>query len=1173
MQLLFRNRWIRGLLWVTLAVLALWALLWAVVPPLVKSQLPRLLGEQLGRKVGIGAVDFKPWTLELSARDLTVATADGQSTQARINRVYLNAEIKSLLRLAPVLDAVHLDGPRLSVTRRADGTLDIDDVRKQFSSDPTPNQKKSNEPFKFALHDVIVQNGAVDFVDKVTDSKHALQDLQLRVPELSSLASARETKVEPRLSFKLDGVAFEARGSSTPYADSRRSDATLTFSGLNVAPYLVYLPAGLPVQPESGRLDARLTIGYLQAPEPTLKISGPITAHDVAAANPAGEPLLALDQARITLADLSPLQQKVVVARVEIDAPRMALRRRQDGTLALAQPVVQANKLGEPAAGTAATADRSKTAEAAAPTPVAAQSAEPTKPWQVSVQQIALKDGQLVWVDRSTQPQAQAHLRQLQLQASDVAYPFKQPASFSGTATIGQQIPPGDVPLTTPLAATSKDEAAGTGLQFEGKATDASANVQWKLDPFAFDLAKPYLAQVLVPTLRGTVSAHGALDWQAAAEPRAAASGATEQAIAPPTARTVLRLDQLLLDQVALIDADGAKADKPLASVAKLELAGATIDLAQRTAQIGNLKIDDPTVRIRRSAEGRWMAQDWLKAGPAADAPAALDTQAQPPGDALPAWSLKLDRFTLKHGDVTYTDAALAEQPVEAALTQLDLQASNVAYPLGPQTALSGSAQVAAPPDEKPAPLQFDGTVSAEGGQVALKIDGLPVAAAEPFLTQFLSPALTGQATLDGAVQWSVAPLDAPRGSDAAVRLIVRANRLALEDVALKTGEAAPVRVGRVEVTDAGIDLSSQHVQVGRLQIVDPKVDVARDAAGRWMFEDWLKQPPQRKNDDLRAPSEPKRRSPKAAQDAQAKGAAETEHPAAKTEEPTGWSFALNDFKLEGGDISYTDRALAEQVVRAELVKLQLQASKLALPFAEPAAFSGSAQLNTADAGASSPLTFSGKASDTQADVEVRLEGLPFSAARPFYAKFLKPTLSGSATLDGAVRWQAATAVGNESDARLSLRANRLTLNDVALADANRRLVGIAQVTVADATVNLSEQRVQIGKVELRAPKADITRNADGQWMFEDWLRSSAAAGDAGSGGANKAAAQAPAWKVDLAQLSVSDGQFAYRDQALATMPVELDLSKLELQADKLGLPFDRPARFKGSALLAKDAS
>ncbi|MEO9149352.1 MAG: DUF748 domain-containing protein, partial [Burkholderiaceae bacterium] len=785
MQLLFRNRWIRGLLWAILAVLALWALLWAAVPLLVKSQLPRLLGEQLGRKVGIGAVDFKPWTLELSARDLMVATADGQSTQARIDRVYLNAEIKSLLRLAPVLAAVHLDAPRLSVTRRADGTLDIDDVRKQFSSDPTPNQKKSNEPFKFALHDVIVQNGAVDFVDKVTDSKHALQDLQLRVPELSSLASARETKVEPRLSFKLDGVAFEARGSSTPYADSRRSDATLTFSGLNVAPYLVYLPAGLPVQPESGRLDARLTIGYLQAPEPTLKMSGPITAHDVAAANPAGEPLLALDQARITLADLSPLQQKVVVARVEIDGPRMALRRRQDGTLALAQPVVQANKLGEPAAGTAATADRSKTAEAAVPTPVVAQSAEPTKPWQVSVQQIALKDGQLMWVDRSTQPQAQVHLRRLQLQASDVAYPFKQPASFRGTATIGQQIPPGDVPLTTPLAATSKDEAAGTGLQFEGKATDASANVQWQVDPFAFDLAKPYLAQVLVPTLRGTVSAHGALDWQAAAEPRAAASGSAGQAIALPTARTVLRLDQLLLDQVALIDADGAKADKPLASVAKLELAGATIDLAQRTAQIGNLKIDDPSVHIQRSAEGRWMAQDWLKAKPPTDAPAALDAQAQPPGDAPPAWSINLDRFALKHGDVTYTDAALAERPVAAALTQLDLQASNVAYPLGPQTALSGSAQVAAPPDEKPAPLQFDGTVSAEGGQVALKIDGLPVAAAEPFLTQFLSLALTGQATLDGAVQWSVAPLDAPGGSDAGVRLMVRANRLALEDVAL----------------------------------------------------------------------------------------------------------------------------------------------------------------------------------------------------------------------------------------------------------------------------------------------------------------------------------------------------------------------------------------------------
>ncbi len=1166
MQSAIRNRWVRGAVWAVLAVLVIWALLWAAVPPLIKSQLPRLLGEQLGRKVAIGAVDFKPWSLELIARDLTVATADGQGTQAKIDRVYLNAELESLLRLAPILDAVHLDAPHLSITRRADGSLDIDDIRKQLDTDPAPSQPDSNAPLKFALRDVVVQNGSLDFIDRITDSKHVLQDLQLRVPTLSSLASARDAKVEPRLSFELDGVAFEATGSSTPYADARRSNAVLTFSGLNVAPYLVYLPAGLPVQPKAALLDAQLQIGYVQTPEPTLKVSGPITAHDVAVSNAAGEPMLALAEARIALADVSPLQQTVSVRSIEIEAPRMALRRREDGTLALLQGA-------DPAKDTVNAAVAAGTAGSAASSPVSAENqatADPAKPWQVSVQQIALKDGQLVWIDRSTQPQAQAHLKRLQLQASNIAYPFNQPAQFSGSADIGSQIPDGDAPLTaplTPIAQPGSNPTAGTAVMFEGKATDRSADVQWKLTPLSFDLAQPYLAQLLVPTLRGTVSAQGGLVWQAVAAPTAG------MATRSPAARTVLRLDRLSLNQVALANPEGSQKETPLASLAQLEVADATIDLARRTAGIGSFEIDGPALHIQRDSTGRWMAQDWFKAQPKSDQPAAADSSARPADQAAdqtaPAWSLKVDRFALHHGDVTYADAALAEQPIAVALTQFDVQASKVAYPLQAQTEFSGSAQLAAPLAGEPAPLKFNGSASADGGQVALKLDGLPVAAAEPFLAEFLSPALSGQATLDGVLQWSAASPDGSDGSDAGVRLVARANRLALKNLALQTAEDAPVRVGRIELTDAGVDLSSHHVQLGRLQIVDPKVEVARNADGRWMFEDWLKQ--QQKKRGVQSPARPPVSD--AVEGTETDLAARLSETSAEAAKPAGWSFALNDFKLEGGDISYTDRALTEQVVRAELAKLQLQASQLALPFAEPAAFSGSAQLNTADGASTAPVTFSGTASDSQVSVDLQLEGLPFAAARPFYAKFLKPMLSGSATLDGAVRWQAATASGGASDARLTLRANRLTLNDIALAEAKQRLAAIDRVTVADAAIDLSAQRVRIGKVELRAPKAEVTRNADGRWMFEDWVRASATS-DAADGGRNeKAAAPAPAWKVDLAQLSVAAGAIDYRDRALAETPVELDLSKIELQADQLGFPLDRPARFTGSAMLANEAS
>ena len=41
----------------------------------------KITSEQLGRAVTIGEVDFKPWTLELTLRDVSVASA-GTGTQA-----------------------------------------------------------------------------------------------------------------------------------------------------------------------------------------------------------------------------------------------------------------------------------------------------------------------------------------------------------------------------------------------------------------------------------------------------------------------------------------------------------------------------------------------------------------------------------------------------------------------------------------------------------------------------------------------------------------------------------------------------------------------------------------------------------------------------------------------------------------------------------------------------------------------------------------------------------------------------------------------------------------------------------------------------------------------------------------------------------------------------------
>ena len=109
-------KWLRRISWFVGAVALLWGLGWLALPGLIRSQLEKHATEQLGRKVTVGAVDFRPWTLELTLSDLAIANQAGSQAQFEFKRLYVNAELESLMRLAPVVDAVRLEGPVAATT-------------------------------------------------------------------------------------------------------------------------------------------------------------------------------------------------------------------------------------------------------------------------------------------------------------------------------------------------------------------------------------------------------------------------------------------------------------------------------------------------------------------------------------------------------------------------------------------------------------------------------------------------------------------------------------------------------------------------------------------------------------------------------------------------------------------------------------------------------------------------------------------------------------------------------------------------------------------------------------------------------------------------------------------------------------------------------------------------
>ena len=614
------NKWVRRGGLAVLLWLVLWAVAWLAVPPIAKSQLQRIASEKLGRQVTVGKIDFKPWSLELALNDLRIATADGSQAQLAVRRIYVDAELQSLLRLAPVIDAVRIEAPAVRLTHLADGRYDIDDVIAKLASAPAA---PPGEPARFAIYNIHLSEGTVDFDDQTVKRTHALRELVLDVPFLSNLASQREVKTEPKLAFKLNGSAFDSTAFTTPFADSRKTDARLSFKGLDLAPYLGYIPAGLPFKVQAGLLDADLKIDFERAATAGLQISGTLEAQQARLADVKGRDLLGFDSLKVTLADVRPLEGVIHLGDVVLAAPRLAVARDGAGQLNLLAT--------DPATGAAEKVATSKA-------PVGAQTAPATekKPLRIAIDKFVLSRGQIGWRDETTQPAAAVDLTQVALEATAIAWPMEKPARFSGATQV-----------------------AGASLKFRGEATDKAATVQADLDGIPLSLAAPYLAQSLQPTLDGKLSGQLEVAWNA------------------PSLKFKAR--RLAVDGLALTQAKTA-----LASAGRFELLDAEVDMAQHTLAIASFTATSPKVRVERDNEKRWMFERWLKApgGTPSEAvkvaaPKSDEAAAPAPGANTQPWKLSIGVLAVEGGAVSYADKASAT-PVAVEITALKLNAQNI---------------------------------------------------------------------------------------------------------------------------------------------------------------------------------------------------------------------------------------------------------------------------------------------------------------------------------------------------------------------------------------------------------------------------------------------------------------------------------------------------------------
>jgi len=573
----YRSRRVRRIAVWTAAFLVAFALFgFFAAPPLIRAQAEKHASAALGRPVTIGDIELNPFTLDLVVTNLHIAERDGKTPFVDIDRIDANASWTSLFRAAPILDALTVDRPRIRLRRDDPQRFNVSDILDRFATDP---RAPPAEPARFALSNIAIHGGEIDFDDRVLDATHRVDHLELGVPFIANLPSATDIFVQPLLAMTIDGSPLRVQGQTKPFANSRESMVSFRLDRLDLPRYVGFVPGPLPVRLPEGKLSGHLDIRFLMTDAaPRVVLGGRLVLDDLRVHDAQDKPLIGVGHADIALTALEPLTSRYRFGAIAVDRLDMRYARLPGGHSNI---------------------------DALLPAP-ATKPAPDAKPTDVRVDSLAVTSSRIEYADLAAPAPARLVL-------DDVR------ASLHGLSTVKAPVAALDVTA----------RMAGGDIATKGKLDVAASRYEGgiTLKNVALESLMPLAPPLLDADVKaGAIGATGELrvDWHDAATIRIAHAKATldgfrlvphDGGIAPVTWRSLAadvalldlatseaRLDRLTLDGLALdvrrladgaIDLAGIMQRAPAAPAAKAPAA------SPWRWSIGSVGIGDGTLSLR----------------------------------------------------------------------------------------------------------------------------------------------------------------------------------------------------------------------------------------------------------------------------------------------------------------------------------------------------------------------------------------------------------------------------------------------------------------------------------------------------------------------------------------------------------------------------------------------
>ena len=423
----------------------------------------RIANQQLAQYATLPAslqrVQLNPFTLELSLWGLRI----GESGQEQLSfqRLYANLQSDSLWSGALHLSDVELDGARTEILFAKDGTLNLTQLFNLPQSQAEPKAENS-EPFPLRIDSIRLREKSLRFQDLRPSEavEFAYDALNLELHNLSTLAG--DNAEMTMTASGPHGAQIDWRGqvSLTPITSS----GSLSVSDGRLSTFWPYVRDALPLVLKEGQVDLSSDYRLDLSSGTELQLSKiKVQLAPFAIDDPQGKPLVRLQRLDIDNTSLDLAKQQVVVGEVRSQGLEAWAAREADGQLdwqkLFAKP-------------------ESANSEAAEP----AQQTGESKPWQVLLQDVQLRDYKAHLADRVPQHEVAVDVGPLNL-------------DLKNFDSLGDK--PFDLRLDTGLGKQGKLQAAGN-VQL----SPTSAQLKVATQDIDLRLAQAYLSPFIRLELR-----------------------------------------------------------------------------------------------------------------------------------------------------------------------------------------------------------------------------------------------------------------------------------------------------------------------------------------------------------------------------------------------------------------------------------------------------------------------------------------------------------------------------------------------------------------------------------------------------------------------------------------------------------------------------------------------